>query len=130
MKKIKAICFLALLTFTLTVCGQTKDNSTSPGKSYDAQEPKSAHTDKSPHNVIDYKRVIIKDSLTAINIVEPILFSIYGKDNIIQQRPYKVYFNDHQWIVRGTLPEARKGGTFLIIIDARDCKVIRITHGK
>lgn len=130
MKKIKAICFFALLTSTLTVCGQTKDNRTSPGKSYAEQIPKSALTDKSPHKVIDYKPVIIKDSLTAINIVEPILFSIYGKDNIIQQRPYKVYFNDNQWIVRGTLPEVRKGGTFLIIIDARDCKVIRITHGK
>jgi len=130
MTKIKAICFLTLLTFTLTACGQIKDNRITPGKTYTEQELKSPNTDKSQHNVIDNKTVIIKDSLTAINIAEPILFSIYGKDNIIQQRPYKVSFIVNQWIISGTLPEGRKGGTFLIIMDSRNCKIIRITHGK
>ena len=82
MTNIKAIYFLALLTFTLTACGQTKGDRTRLGKSYAEQELKSALTDKSQHNVIDSKTVIIKDSLTAIKVAEPILFSIYGKDNI------------------------------------------------
>ncbi|HNI44451.1 MAG TPA: YbbC/YhhH family protein, partial [Chitinophagales bacterium] len=78
----------------------------------------------------DNKTAIIKDSLTAINVAEPILFSIYGKDNITKQRPYEVYFKDNYWLITGTLPSGWKGGTFLIIIDSRDCKVIRISHGK
>lgn len=130
MTNIKAIYILTLLTFTLTACGQTKSKRTILGKSYAEQELKSVLTDKSQHNVIDNKTAIIKDSLTAINVAEPILFSIYGKDNIINQRPYEIYFIDSYWVIGGTLPKEYLGGTFLIIIDSRDCKIIRITHGK
>ena len=130
MTNIKAFYFLTLLTFTLTACAQTKGNRTILGKLYAAQELKSALTDKSQHNVIDNKTVIIKDSLTAIEVAEPILFSIYGKDNIIKQRPYETYFIDSYWVICGTLPKEYLGGTFLLIIDSRDCKIIRITHGK
>ena len=130
MTNIKAIYLLTLLTFTLTACGQTKVDRTILGKEYAEQELKSSLTDKSQHNVIDNKTVIIKDSLTAINIAEPILFGIYGKDNIIKQQPYEIYFIDNYWVIGGTLPKGYLGGTFLIIIDSRDCKLIRITHGK
>ncbi len=130
MTNIKAFYILTLLTFTLTACGQTKGDRTILGKSYAEQELKSALTDKSQHNVIDNKTAIIKDSLTAINIAEPILFSIYGKDNITKQRPYEIYFIDNYWVIGGTLPKEYLGGTFLIIIHSRDCKIIRITHGK
>ena len=100
------------------------------GKSYAEKELQSALTDKSQHNVINAKTVIIKDSVTAINVAEPILFSIYGKDNITKQRPYEIYFIDNYWLIGGTLPKESKGGTFLIIIDSRDCRIIKITHGK
>lgn len=130
MTHINAICFFTLFTFTLTACGQTKGGRTVLGKEYALQELKSSLTDKSKHNLIDNKTVIIKDSLTAINIAESILFSIYGKDNITKQRPYEIYFIDNYWLITGTLPSGWKGGTFLIIIDSRDSKVIRITHGK
>ena len=99
MAHIKAIYFLTLLTFTLTACGQTKGDRTVLAKEYAEQELKSSLTDKSQHNVIDNKTVIIKDSLTAINIAEPILFSIYGKDNITKQRPYEIYFIDNYWLI-------------------------------
>jgi NTF2 fold immunity protein len=124
---IKAIYFL---TFALTACGQTACDRTILGKSYAEQQLKSALTDKSKHNVIDNKTVIVKDSVTAISVAEPILFGIYGKDNITRQRPYEIYFIDNHWIITGTLPSRWKGGTFLIIIDSCDCKIIRITHGK
>ncbi len=130
MKNIKAIYLLTLLTSTLTACGQTKGDRTILGKSYAEQELKSALTDKTQHNVIDNRNIIIKDSLTATNIAEPILFGIYGKDNITKQRPYEIYFIDNYWLITGTLPSGWKGGTFLIIIDSRDSKVVRITHGK
>jgi len=127
---IKSIFFLILLAFALTACGQTKSDRTKLGRTYAEQELESSFTDKSLHNVIDGKTVIIKDSLTAIHIAEPILFSIYGKDNITKRRPYEIYFLDSYWVIVGTLPKEYLGGTFLIIIDSRDCKVIRITHGK
>ena len=130
MINIKEIYFLILLTFTLTAFGQTKGDRNINGKEYAEQELKSSLADKSQHNVINNNVVIIKDSLTAINVAEPILFSIYGKDNITKQQPYEIYFIDNYWLITGTLPSGLKGGTFLIIIDSRDSKVIRITHGK
>ena len=130
MKNIKTLFFLTLLTFTLTACGQTKNDRIILGKSFAEQELKSALTDKSRHNVIDNKTVIIKDSLMAINLVEPVLFSIYGKDNITKQRPYEIYFIDNYWLITGTLPKEYVGGTFLIIVDSRDSRIIKITHGK
>lgn len=130
MRNRKAIYFLTLLTFTLFACGQTKSDRTILGKEYAEKEIYSSLTEKPQHNVIDNKTVIIKDSLTAINIAEPILFSIYGKDNITNQRPYEIYFIDNYWLITGTLPYGWKGGTFLIIIDSRNSKVIKITHGK
>ena len=130
MKKVKTLFLLTLLTFAMAACGQTKNERTILGKSYAEQELKSALTDKSQHNVIDNKTIIIKDSLTAINIVEPILFSIYGKDKITKQRPYEIYFIDNYWLITGTLPKEKVGGTFLIIVDSRDSRIIKITHGK
>ena len=127
---IKTICFLTLFISTLNACGQTMSDRTIFGKLYSEQKVKSALTDKSQHNVINNKTAIIKDSLTAIKIAEPILFSIYGRDNIIKQRPYEIYLIDSFWVVLGTLSKEYSGGTFLIIIDSRDCKIVRITHGK
>jgi len=63
-------------------------------------------------------------------VPEPILFSIYGKGNITKQRPYEIYFIDNHWVIIGTLPKDYLGGTFLIIIDSKDSKIIRITYGK
>lgn len=130
MKMIKALNLLILLAFTLAACGQPNNNRTILGKSYAERELQSALADKSQHNVIDSKTVIIKDSITALSIVEPILYSIYGKDNIVKQRPYEIYFIDNYWLIIGTLPKETLGGTFLIIIDSRDCRIIKVTHGK
>ena len=130
MINLKAIFFLAILTISLTACGQSKSDRLILGKSYAQEELKSALTDKEQHNVIDNKSIIIKDSLTAINIAEPILFSIYGKDNISKQRPYETYLIDNYWVITGTLPKGYLGGTFLIIINSFDSKIIKITHGK
>lgn len=130
MTKMKGIYLLILLTMSLISCEQKKSNRIILGKSYAEQELNLALSDSFSHNVIDNKIVIIKDSLTAIKIAEPILFSIYGKDNISNQSPYETYFIDNYWVIIGTLPNGWKGGTFLIIIDSRDCRIIKITHGK
>ena len=126
----KAISFFTFLMLTLTACGQDKGSRTILGKGYAEKELKSALNDKTQHNVINNRTIIIKDSLTAIRVAEPILFSIYSKDNIIRQQPYETYFIDSYWLIRGTLPKGSHGGTFLIIMDAKDCRILRITHGK
>jgi hypothetical protein len=117
-------CFLLLSTVSYA------QDRTILGKSHAKKELMSALSGVTGHNVIDNKTVIIKDSLIAISISEPILFSIYGEGNIIKQRPYEIYLIDNHWIVSGTLPKRYLGGTFLIILNALDSRILRITHGK
>ena len=130
MKTIKVIIFICTLTFSLTACGQSKIDRLILGKNYAETELKSALKDTLRYNIVKSGSVIIKDSLTATTIAETILFSIFGKANIKEQRPYETYHIDNYWILIGTLPKGWKGGTFLIIIDDRNSQVIKITHGK
>lgn len=130
MGKKKLLPVLAFLTFTLTASGQIMNDHVISGRYFAEKELKEALAKKEPYNVVNNKIPIIKDSLTAINIAEPLLFSIYGKEDIIEERPYEVYLINNFWIINGTLPKGYLGGTFLIIIDSRNCKVIEITHGK
>ncbi|MES2485170.1 MAG: YbbC/YhhH family protein [Bacteroidota bacterium] len=121
---------LAIFSFlTISACAQSTDRM-QLGRQYAEAELKAALSGKQSHNVITEKNLIIKDSVTAIAVAEPILFGIYGENNITKQRPYEVYLIDTYWLITGTLPKGMKGGTFLIIIDATNSKVILITHGK
>ncbi len=89
-----------------------------------------ALTDSTGHNCIDNKRIIIKNKEVAISVIEPILFGLYGKDNIIKQKPYRASNIKNYWIIEGSLPKGYKGGTFFIIVDSRNGEIIKITHGK
>ncbi|MCD0453856.1 YbbC/YhhH family protein [Chryseobacterium sp. LC2016-27] len=73
---------------------------------------------------------VIPDSQTAVDVAENFLFNIYGKENIIQQRPYNLNFIDDYYIIEGTLPKNTLGGTFLIIINSKDGKIIKLTENK
>lgn len=130
MRKIKLLSVLTLFTFTLSARGQIKNDHIMLGRHLAEKELKAALTRKESFNVVNNKAPIIKDSLTAIKIAEPILFNIYGKKDIMKERPYEVYLVKNFWVISGTLPKGYLGGTFLIIIDSRNCKVIEITHGK
>ena len=74
--------------------------------------------------------VIINSKEKLIAIAEPILFDIYGRDNILRERPYEIYLFDDYWIMSGTLPKGWLGGTFSIAINRKNCEVIGISHGK
>ncbi|WP_157807296.1 YbbC/YhhH family protein [Hymenobacter chitinivorans] len=74
--------------------------------------------------------VLLPDQATAVTVVEPLLFRIYGKDNIVRQRPYEAYLIDGFWYVSGTLPNGCDGGVFEIILNAKDSQVLQVTHGK
>ena len=125
--KLSLIICLAFITVS---CAQDKVNRTTLGINNARAELKQALSNVNAHNVINNKSVIIKDSITAIAIAEPLLFSIYGRKNIISQRPYDIYQIDNYWVLSGTLPKDSAGGTFLIITDDRNGKVVRVTHGK
>lgn len=127
MRKLTIILFALS---TLTSCGQNKQDRNTLGKNYAEQELKSALTDTTKHNVISSENIILKDSLIATTVAETVLFSIYGKTNITKQKPYEINHLNNFWVLNGTLPKGSLGGTFLIIIDDRNARIIKITHGK
>ncbi|WNJ18249.1 YbbC/YhhH family protein [Pontibacter sp. G13] len=85
--------------------------------------------DSSLHNTLG-TTTLLSEETEAVDFAEKVLFKIYGRKSIRSQKPYQSYLIDEYWVISGTLPKNMKGGTFLIIIDSRDNRVIRITHGK
>jgi len=73
---------------------------------------------------------LIKSPSTAIAIAEPLLFDLFGKEQIFQERPYETYLIDGYWYISGTIPKGWKGGGFEIIFSAKDAKILRLTHYK
>jgi hypothetical protein len=73
---------------------------------------------------------IIPDKETAVAVAEPILFKIYGKEQIVGEKPYQVVLVEGYWVVSGTLPKGWLGGVFSIALSAETGKVIILTHGK
>ncbi|MCD0490121.1 YbbC/YhhH family protein [Pedobacter sp. MC2016-14] len=73
---------------------------------------------------------MIKNDATAVKVVEPILFDIYGRDHIIDERPYEVQMIGNYYIIDGTLTSESDGGTFHIVIDKRNSRIVKLTHGK
>jgi NTF2 fold immunity protein len=127
---IKFFTVFALFILTLSCKGQTQSDRLAAGEATAKKELKEALSDTTIHNVVNKNTLLIKDKETAINIIEPILFSIYGKNTVKKERPYESYLIDNYWVISGTLPKSYLGGTFLIIIDATNSKIIRLTHGK
>ena len=75
--------------------------------------------------------VLIRTEEAAIQIAEPILFEIYGKERILSERPYGVHKIDDYWFVSGSLQRLYTvGGGFEIILDSRNAEVMSITHYK
>ena len=90
----------------------------------------------SRHNVLSQNEKIIKNDSMVIAVVEPILFGIYGKENIVKQKPYSAIEKDGIWFVYGTLPSSGIdeksgiitlvcGGVFEIVVDAYNSEVIK-----
>jgi hypothetical protein len=73
-------------------------------------------------------KFVITTSETAIKVAEPILFEVYGEEKVLGERPYKVHKAGDYWLIRGSLPKLYDGGTFEIILDASDARVMSIVH--
>ena len=97
------------------------------GKKYAAEEIKKAIANK---NYKPFYDTLINDKEMAIAIAESILFKIYGRENIIEQRPFESYMINKYWYISGTLPKDWNGGVFEIIINSKNAQVIKLIHGK
>mgnify|MGYP006155991611 FL=1 len=101
------------------------------GRGHAKEQLKLSLADTTLHNAAkNTEQLLIAKKDVAISIAEPYLFSVYGKDAIIGEKPYEAYLIDNYWVILGTLPEGMMGGVFLIILDATNGRVVRITHGK
>ncbi|POY40093.1 hypothetical protein C3L50_05450 [Flavobacterium alvei] len=122
--------YLLVIFLAFTINSFAQNNRTHLGEKYAKEELDAVLANKPGDNLVDNKELIVKNSNTAIKIAEAILFEIYGKANIEEQKPYEKYLIKNYWVILGTLPEGSLGGTFLIIIDARNAQVLKIIHGK
>ncbi|HEY8781231.1 MAG TPA: YbbC/YhhH family protein [Mucilaginibacter sp.] len=117
---------VCLILITLFSC---KQHHTILGVEVAKKELRQALSEKSSEEQSPVKKIISNEK-AAVAIAEPMLFKIYGKDDIISEKPYEIYLIDSYWVLSGTLPEGMYGGTFLIILSAKDGRVIKLTHGK
>ena len=119
--------FLFGILFLLPLFSVAQQNSKAETQAL-RQELKEVLTNKTIKQVL--VDTVIPDKETAIAVAEQILFRIYGKDQIIGEKPYTVKLVDGYWFLSGSLPKGWVGGVFSIIISAKDGRVIRLMHGK
>lgn len=124
----KNILFLVVLVSILS-CNKEIETPSFEKIKLSEKETLKEINDSTLHNAIG-KDEIITDEKTAISIAEPLLFSVYGKENIVKQMPYKIGKVQNYWVISGSLPKPQIGGVFEIIIDSKNGQVIRLTHGE
>lgn len=129
MRKIKPIIILLTVILTSSVTFGQKTERWRITEKQAKEVIRESLSDSTHHNVIGLQP-ILKKRKKAIEFAEFILWDIYGKKNIEKQKPYDVFLIDNYWFLSGTLPKEMLGGTFTIIIDSRNYRVVRLTHGK
>ncbi|MCB2377986.1 YbbC/YhhH family protein [Hymenobacter sp. BT635] len=101
-----------------------------PGRSLTGEAEARARVQYLRQEKSGFSSVLLPDQATAVAVAEPIVFRVYGKANIVRQRPYEVYRIDGFWYISGTLPAGCDGGVFEIILNAKTSEVLKLTHGK
>jgi len=129
MKIILTLVSLIVGMFSCNSFSQDFSKRTVTGKQAATEEIRKALVNKNTKSFYD---TLIKDKETAISIIEPILFRVYGRDNIVKERPYECYMINDYWYISGTLPKDlnSNSGVFEIIISSKDTQVIKLIHGK
>ena len=118
------------LSFCYTAIAQNSVQHNSEHRKIAENTLELALSKKAEHNIINPHAQLIKDTITALTIAETILFSIFDKTSILNQKPYEIHHITNYWVIFGTLPKEYIGGTFLLILDDRNAEVLTITHGK
>lgn len=97
---------------------------------------------KKNQQVVNCKDCIVQNEETAIRIAEDRLFMMYGKNKIKDERPYNIaLIKNKLWVMTGSLNHGLLykllskyipvfGGVFEIKINAKDGKIIDVTHYK
>ncbi len=111
-------------------CNSQNNKDSLMGKTQAEKELDFALSNQKQHNVLDNVGNLLKDSASAIKVAETILFGIYGKEKIEGEKPYETYLIKNYWVIQGSLPMGSKGGTFIIILNAKNSAVLKISHGK
>ena len=128
MRQLKYFFLFVLLMSGSIACGQNNDRWRMTEDQAKALLDETL-SDSTLHNFIGHKPLLIAQE-NAVEFAEKVLFDIYGKKNIQSQKPYDIFEFDGYWLISGTLPKEMKGGTFMIVLDSRDYRVVRLTHGK
>ena len=124
------IILIFLFGLTLNAKNQNFEGRQTVGEKYAKEILTESLKDTTKNYIIHTPLTQLKDKDTTIIIAEDILFKMYGSKMIKNERPYECYLLDNYWVIMGTLPINTDGGTFTIILDARNCKIIRVTHGQ
>lgn len=124
--------FVIIFSFVLlnNYIVNAQDNRIYLGKKFAQKELDRVLGNEKKNRVYIWEDPLIDDEETAIKVVEPILFGKYGQKNIELQKPYEVHKIDQYYIISGTLPSGSIGGTFVIITDETNARVLEITHYK
>ena len=125
MKFIFSIIVSSSLLVAFAVSGQRAGNGPASNAHAPKPRPAAPPADKPP-----FFHPLLMTEAQAIAVAEPILFSIYGRENIIRERPYRAQLLKGCWHLSGTLPEAAVGGTFYLVIEASNCRVHALFHTK
>ena len=88
-------------------------------------------TCKSKQEVINAnKNYCINNSIDAIKHAEKKWFEIYG-NAVNKKKPFVAkLINDTIWVVTGIIDKNQLGGVPYAEINAKNCKFIKVTHGK
>jgi hypothetical protein len=80
-------------------------------------------------DVLSDTNILIDNEETAVEFAESILFKVYGKRHIENEKPYNVANVDGYWVITGTV-HAQFGGAFEIVFNSRNGQIVRSTHYK
>ncbi len=122
--------FIGILWLLAVPCWAQKGGNTSRstlGEAYARQQVQRVAT-AAPS--APFHKPLFPTKTVAIAVEEPLLFSIYGKEQISRQRPYEAYLINGFWYLAGTLPLDVDGGTFQLIVEAQNGRVVELTHSK
>lgn len=67
---------------------------------------------------------------TAVAIATAVFVPIFGAEKIQAQMPFHATLRSGVWHVSGTLPAGTLGGTAEAEIDAKDGRILKVSHGQ
>ena len=69
----------------------------------------------------------VPDAETAIKVAQPILYKIFGYENIMIRQPFSIQLiNDSVWYIRGSVPKKYNGGDIIIKMSKKNATIYEI----